>query len=201
MNTHDYMEQALMTESLPETELTHEQKRLTHASLGLCTEAAELADAVKKHIFYGKPLDKVNLIEEIGDILWYSAIVLDACQSSFDDAMDKNIAKLRKRYPQGIFSASKAIHRDVEAEREVLGGYAFKIDFPTLKTHAHRTIDYYENQLEELRFERDDAMRMLGEQLYQRANEWTNEVSRLLGELNAAHEELSVLKAMKEEAK
>ena len=120
MNTHDYMEQALMTESLPETELTEEQKRLTHASLGLCTEAAELADAVKKHIFYGKPLDKVNLVEEIGDILWYSAIVLDACQSSFEDAIDKNIAKLRKRYPQGIFSASKAIHRDVEAEREVL---------------------------------------------------------------------------------
>lgn len=117
MNTHEYMEQALMTESLPETELTHEQKRLTHASLGLCTEAAELADAVKKHIFYGKPLDKVNLVEEIGDILWYSAIVLDACQSSFDDAMDKNIAKLRRRYPQGIFSASNAINRDVEAER------------------------------------------------------------------------------------
>lgn len=117
MNTHDYTAMALATESLPETELTKEQKRLTHASLGLCTEAAELADAVKKHIFYGKPLDKVNLVEEIGDILWYSAIVLDACQSSFDEAMDKNIAKLRKRYPQGIFSASKAIHRDVEAER------------------------------------------------------------------------------------
>ena len=109
-----------MTESLPETELTEEQKRLIHAGLGLCTEAAELADAIKKHIFYGKDLDRVNLIEEIGDILWYSAIVLDACQSSFDDAMDRNIGKLRKRYPQGIFSASKAIHRDVEAEREAL---------------------------------------------------------------------------------
>ena len=120
MNTHEYMKDALATESLPQTELTHEQKRLTHAGLGLCTEAAELADSVKKHIFYGKPLDKVNLVEEIGDILWYSAIVLDACQSSFDEAMDKNIAKLRKRYPQGIFSASKAIHRDVEAEREAL---------------------------------------------------------------------------------
>ena len=120
MNTHEYMKDALATESLPQTELTHEQKRLTHAGLGLCTEAAELADSVKKHIFYGKPLDKVNLVEEIGDILWYSAIVLDACQSSFDEAMDKNIAKLRKRYPQGIFSASKAIHRDVEAERAVL---------------------------------------------------------------------------------
>ena len=122
MNTHDYTAMALVTESLPEMELTKEQKRLTHASLGLCTEAAELADAVKKHIFYGKELDKVNLVEEIGDILWYSAIVLDACQSSFDEAMDKNITKLRKRYPQGIFSASKAIHRDVNAERLVLEG-------------------------------------------------------------------------------
>lgn len=120
MNTQEYMDMALATESLPKTDLTHEQKRLTHASLGLCTEAAELADAIKKHIFYGKPLDKVNLVEEVGDILWYASIVLDACQSSFDEAMYKNIAKLRKRYPQGIFSASRAIHRDVEAEREVL---------------------------------------------------------------------------------
>ena len=115
-----YMKDALTTESLPQTELTHEQKRLTHAGLGLCTEAAELADAIKKHIFYGRELDKVNLVEEVGDILWYASIVLDACQSSFEDAMDKNIAKLRKRYPQGIFSASKAINRNVKAEREVL---------------------------------------------------------------------------------
>jgi len=120
MNPIDYMQMALDTESLPGNELTTKQKRLTHASLGLCTEAAELADAIKKHIFYGKELDTVNLIEEIGDILWYSAIVLDACQSDFGDAMHRNIAKLRKRYPQGIFSADRAINRDVEAERVVL---------------------------------------------------------------------------------
>jgi len=48
---------------------------------------------------------------------------------------------------------------------------------------------------DEARRERDEAMQMLGEQLYQRVNEWTEEVERLLGELNAAREEVSALKA------
>lgn len=47
---------------------------LLHCATGLVTESAELVDAIKKHVFYGKPLDVVNIKEEIGDILWYIAI-------------------------------------------------------------------------------------------------------------------------------
>lgn len=47
---------------------------LLHCATGLVTESAELVDAVKKNVFYGKPLDVVNIKEEIGDILWYIAI-------------------------------------------------------------------------------------------------------------------------------
>lgn len=49
---------------------------MLHASLGIVTETAELLDAYKKHIFYDKPLDLVNIQEEIGDIFWYLAIPL-----------------------------------------------------------------------------------------------------------------------------
>ena len=48
--------------------------RLLHAQLGLHTEGGELADALKRHLFYGKPLDPVNIAEEIGDVFWYLAV-------------------------------------------------------------------------------------------------------------------------------
>lgn len=45
-----------------------------HVMFGLRTETAEIEDALKKHRFYGKPLDVVNIKEEIGDLLWYIAV-------------------------------------------------------------------------------------------------------------------------------
>lgn len=95
--------------------------RLLHAALGLSTEAGEVLDVLKKHIFYGKPIDEVNLIEEVGDACWYLAVMLDALSSNFSESMTLNILKLRKRYGES-FSSEKAVHRDLEAEREILEG-------------------------------------------------------------------------------
>jgi NTP pyrophosphatase (non-canonical NTP hydrolase) len=44
---------------------------LWHAGVGLMTEVGELLDAYKRAIIYGKELDKVNALEEIGDMMWY----------------------------------------------------------------------------------------------------------------------------------
>lgn len=49
--------------------LTQEQN-LRHAAILLVSEAGEIADAIKAFAIYGKPLDKVNLVEEVGDLLW-----------------------------------------------------------------------------------------------------------------------------------
>jgi len=48
---------------------------MLHVAWGLFTEVGELVDQAKKHIFYNKPLDVVNLKEELGDIMWYLAII------------------------------------------------------------------------------------------------------------------------------
>ena len=93
--------------------------RLLHASLGVVTESAEFADVIKKHVYYGKPLDKLHLKEELGDILYYCAIAADALGIDLDSAMEANTAKLRKRYPEG-FESSKAITRDVVAEYKAM---------------------------------------------------------------------------------
>jgi NTP pyrophosphatase (non-canonical NTP hydrolase) len=56
--------------------------RLYHASLGISTEVGELDDAVKRVVIYGKTFDRVNVLEECGDVLWYVAIGADAISVS-----------------------------------------------------------------------------------------------------------------------
>jgi len=113
-----YMKDALRTESTV-FNLKDGDDRLLHAGIGLATEAAEFLDALKKHIFYGKELDRVNLKEEIGDLQWYCAIALDELDSTFEEVQDTNIAKLKARYPDK-FTEERAEVRDLPAERKIL---------------------------------------------------------------------------------
>lgn len=92
---------------------------LLHAALGLATEAAEIADALKKHIYYGKPLDKVNLAEEIGDQMWYCAIVARELGLTFEQIQETNIQKLKARYGEK-FTEEAAVNRNLDKEREIL---------------------------------------------------------------------------------
>ena len=92
---------------------------LINASMGLVTEAGEFQDMLKKHLYYGKELDTVNLKEEIGDVLWYCAIALEALGTDFETVMQTNIDKLKARYPEK-FTEDSANNRDLETERQIL---------------------------------------------------------------------------------
>lgn len=48
-------------------------QHLDHGQLGLDTEIGELADVEKKMVYRGHALDRINLLEECGDIYWYLA--------------------------------------------------------------------------------------------------------------------------------
>lgn len=98
-----------------------DQIDLLHAAIGMQTESAEFSDMLKKHIFYGKPIDRVNLAEELGDQLWYVAMALRALGTDFETVMERNIAKLKARYPQK-FTEELAENRDLETERAILEG-------------------------------------------------------------------------------
>jgi NTP pyrophosphatase (non-canonical NTP hydrolase) len=95
--------------------------RLEHAGYGFATEAGEFLDALKKHKFYGKPLDQTNMAEEVGDLLWYAAIACDALGLDMSSVMATNIAKLKARFPEK-FTEAAANNRDLDAERKVLEG-------------------------------------------------------------------------------
>jgi len=99
--------------------------RLLHGAFGLASEGGEIADQLKKHLFYGKELDIVNLAEEVGDVFWYLAVISNELGIDFDQIMEKNIAKLAARYGDK-FSEERATNRDLKNERQILEGLAEK---------------------------------------------------------------------------
>ena len=124
MDVRDYVKNAIKTESKNFEEISNrmgsiQNQRLLHAGIGLATESGELLDALKKHIFYGKELDTINLGEEIGDMFWYCAIIADELGFNFDEIMEKNITKLKARYGEK-FTEMAANCRDLKVEREIL---------------------------------------------------------------------------------
>lgn len=83
---------------------------LINGVMGLCGEAGEAIDIVKKHLAQGHELDREHLIKELGDIAWYLAETATALDVSLDEVLEGNIDKLRKRYPEG-FSEEKSRNR------------------------------------------------------------------------------------------
>lgn len=92
---------------------------ILHGVLGICTEAGELADPVKKALFYGRAIDKVNLVEEMGDIMWYLAVLADELGVTLEDVKRINIAKLKERFGDK-FTTEAANVRDLKSERDLL---------------------------------------------------------------------------------
>lgn len=75
---------------------------LTNVALGLCGEAGEFAEHVKKVMFMGKELDRTHLVKELGDVMWYVALACEVLGVDLQDVADLNIAKLAARYPNGF---------------------------------------------------------------------------------------------------
>ena len=94
--------------------------RLFHAIIGAVTESVELADALEKSIETNTP-DVVNVLEEFGDINWYEAIAIDTLGGDFEELLNRNIAKLKARFPEK-FTSENAIVRDLDKERAILEG-------------------------------------------------------------------------------
>lgn len=92
---------------------------IVHGIIGKATEAGEMLEALFSALIESKPLDRVNVIEEVGDGLWYDAIILSALRTTFDESQRINIAKLRARFPEK-FTTTDAIDRDISHERKVL---------------------------------------------------------------------------------
>lgn len=75
---------------------------LINSAMGLCGEAGEVIDIVKKWFAHGHELNRQKLIEELGDVAWYIAEAAYALDTDLESILAANIEKLKKRYPEGF---------------------------------------------------------------------------------------------------
>lgn len=125
-----------------------EQKDLIlNASLGLSGEVGEVNDIIKKYMYHGHKLDddtKEKIILELGDVCWYVALMAWAIdKTKFEDVLNKNIAKLEKRY-HGEFSTEKSINRKENSDNSC---EEKKNDSDNI---FERFIKYYGDELEKM---------------------------------------------------
>lgn len=95
--------------------MTPEKADLLHMALGICGEAGELGDALKRHAIYNKELDRTNVVEELGDLEFFLEGVRQILGITREETLDANIDKLGTRYVGHGYSDEQAqLRRDKE---------------------------------------------------------------------------------------
>jgi len=92
-----------------------EISKLDTAADGLCGEAGEVKDLLKKIKFHGKPWNEENkqkLVDETGDVAWYLMLLCIGLNIDFEKIINRNMEKLLSRYPEGKFSIQKSENRN-----------------------------------------------------------------------------------------
>ena len=87
-------------------------ENLTNFALGFVSESAEVADEIKKVVFHGHELDKDEIEKEIGDTLWYMAMLAETLGTNLETIAKKNVKKLELRYENG-FSEEASRNRKI----------------------------------------------------------------------------------------
>ncbi len=67
-------------------------------ALGVGGEAGEVMEIIKKGFRPGKTVDVKHLKEELGDVLWYVAVLADTYDLDLEEIALDNLDKLRNRY-------------------------------------------------------------------------------------------------------
>ena len=89
-------------------------ERLLTAAVGMCAEAGEFTEIIKKTLFQGKPVTEENLFHlkrEMGDIMWYFMQACMALDVSPEEIIEMNVEKLKSRYPGGEFDVHYSENR------------------------------------------------------------------------------------------
>ena len=97
ISAHEYQEKCKSTAIYPKKDA------IAYLSLGLVSEAGEVAGKVKKNIRDGT---ESNVASEIGDVLWYCAMLANELGVTLGKIMEKNLEKLNDRKQRGTLQGS-----------------------------------------------------------------------------------------------
>lgn len=105
MNMDEYQQAALRTAAPRD-----KRNELFHLLLGLVGETGEIAEKAKKIVRDQDSdfsrWDTEDVEKELGDTLWYLAVIADHFDLSLDDVAKHNIAKLADRQRRGVLGGS-----------------------------------------------------------------------------------------------
>lgn len=106
MTLDEYQKEALVTAVFTGDDF----KDLAHWVFGITGEAGEIAEKIKKIIRDKNGElsadDKEEIAKEIGDVLWYLAVLSKHLDFDFDEIAQRNIAKLRSRQARNQIQGS-----------------------------------------------------------------------------------------------
>ena len=106
MDFNMYQHQAGSTAQYPKDGING----LLYTTLGLASEAGEVAGKVKKILRDERGViseeKRQQLIDEVGDVLWYCAMVAYELQINLGAIAVKNIDKLQDRQKRGMIQGS-----------------------------------------------------------------------------------------------
>lgn len=89
----------------------HYMPNVLYAAIGMCGEAGEVSELIKKYAYHGHTIDTEHLARELGDVLWYVSYMADLFGYSLGEIMEMNQEKLAKRYPDGKFDEERSRNR------------------------------------------------------------------------------------------
>lgn len=119
--TFDEYQEFVLSKMNP-TALETKEGMLMNAVLGLCGEAGEIADLIKKWCYHGHDLDIVKIKKELGDINFYFNLACSALEERSEDIVQMNMTKLNARYASG-FTVEESKTKNDESPEFVKDNY------------------------------------------------------------------------------
>ena len=85
-------------------------KNFAYPALGLCGEAGEVAEKIKRIVRDGrdsiKPEEVKEISKELGDVLWYVANLAAEVGLELNEIASQNLEKLKSRRERGVLHGS-----------------------------------------------------------------------------------------------
>ena len=109
MDMNDYQEKAVKTAIYPEVAVVKEHElaypvNFTYPLLGFAGEVGEICNKLKKVIRDNTPINSEDMKAELGDCLWYLAVLANECGVDLNDIAEYNLEKLADRTKRGVIS-------------------------------------------------------------------------------------------------
>lgn len=108
MEFNEYQNKAFETAIYPEKG-SGSKLALAYAALGLGNEAGEAQGKIKKYLRGDAELTKekrLEILDEVSDVLWYAAALVEELGFDLDLAARRNIAKLLDRQERGVLKGN-----------------------------------------------------------------------------------------------